>query len=132
MYDHAMRVRKLDHYNIAAPAAIIEDCRRFYSDLLGLTVGHRPPFRSTGFWLYADGEPIIHLVVRPAERPPASADHIAFLCEDYQSAVETLREHGIAFEADDVPLTDQRQIFLTDPAGVHVELNFRDKSVVAG
>ena len=125
MYDPAMRVRKLDHYNIAAPAGVIEDCRRFYADVLGLTVGHRPPFRSTGFWLYADDAPIIHLVVRSNERPPAAADHIAFACEDYQSAVELLRRHGIAFEEDDVPLTSQRQIFLTDPAGVHVELNFQ-------
>ncbi|HEY0156261.1 MAG TPA: VOC family protein [Thermoanaerobaculia bacterium] len=120
-----MRVRKLDHYNITGPAAAIEACRRFYSEVLGLTVGHRPPFRSTGFWLYADGHPIVHLTIASKERPATATDHIAFACDDYESAVDTLRRHGVAFEADDVPLTGQRQLFLTDPAGVHLELNFR-------
>jgi catechol 2,3-dioxygenase-like lactoylglutathione lyase family enzyme len=125
MYDRAMRVRRIDHYNIAAPLPVIEACRRFYTEVLGLVEGHRPPFRSTGFWLYADDHPVMHLVVSARERPAASTDHVAFACEDYDSAVEALRQHGVAFEEDDVPLTDQRQIFLTDPAGVNVELNFR-------
>ena len=126
-----MRVRKIDHYNIAAPLPVIEECRRFYTAVLGLTEGHRPPFRSTGFWLYADDHPLLHLVVTAKERAGALPDHVAFACEDYDSAVATLRRNGVAFEEDDVPVTDQRQIFLTDPAGVHIELNFRSRNVVA-
>jgi catechol 2,3-dioxygenase-like lactoylglutathione lyase family enzyme len=119
-----MRILRLDHYNVSGHAEVIEECRRFYSEVLGMTIGYRPPFRSQGFWLYAGDAPLIHLVISTEERPQANPDHIAFACEDYDSTVATLERLKVAFYATDVPMTSQRQLFLTDPAGVGVELNF--------
>jgi len=58
------------HINIRVPQSKLARCRDFYCDILGLEVGPRPPFNSTGYWLYADGAPVVHLV---AERPAAPA-----------------------------------------------------------
>src|SRR5581483_5164614 len=39
----------------------LEATREFYSAALGLTVGERPPLPFPGYWLYAEGEPCLHI-----------------------------------------------------------------------
>jgi catechol 2,3-dioxygenase-like lactoylglutathione lyase family enzyme len=121
-----MRVVGLDHVNITGTAALLERCRAFYVDVLGLTDGPRPPFRSRGFWLYAGEHPVVHLTERAAdaERASTSLDHFAFRCEDFDAAVRRLTELGIAFTVDPARDTKAAQLFVEDPAGVAVELNF--------
>lgn len=116
----------LDHINIAGSAALIERCRAFYVDVLGLTQGERPAFRSRGFWLYAGGQPIVHLTEKAADATGTATalDHFAFLCDGLDATMARLREHGIAFELDPARDTKRAQLFLQDPAGVSVELNF--------
>ena len=55
-----MKINKLDHVSIATDQ--LEDTKKFYCDLLGLKVGHRPKLKSSGYWLYSGEEAIIHLV----------------------------------------------------------------------
>ena len=55
-----MKIKKLDHVSIATDQ--LEDTKKFYCDLLGLKVGHRPKLKSSGYWLYSGEEAIIHLV----------------------------------------------------------------------
>ena len=55
-----MKIKKLDHVSIATDQ--LEDTRKFYCDLLGLKVGHRPKLKSSRYWLYSGEEAIIHLV----------------------------------------------------------------------
>jgi catechol-2,3-dioxygenase len=126
-----MGVRFLHHFNIRASQAEILVLRDFYCNVIGLTTGPRPPFRSSGFWLYADGAPVLHLTAAPdSESLPevakrySAAGHIAFRCSDFEATVEQLQEHGIAHSIDAVPLANEVQIFLRDPSGVGVELNF--------
>lgn len=120
-----MRVIALDHINIAGPPDLIARCRTFYVDVLGLVDGHRPPFRSRGFWLYAGERPIVHLTESDREGGhTGSFNHFAFACEGLDQAIARLTSHAIAFERDDVPATNQTQLFLEDPAGISLELNF--------
>jgi catechol 2,3-dioxygenase-like lactoylglutathione lyase family enzyme len=116
----------LDHVNIAGSAPLIERCRAFYVDVLGLTQGPRPAFRSRGFWLYASGSPIVHLTEKEHDAPGARAalDHFAFLCQGLEDTMARLTKHGIEFELDPARDTKPAQLFLQDPAGVSVELNF--------
>ena len=122
-----MQVLALDHINIAGPRPLLERCRAFYVDVLGLTEGHRPPFRRHGFWLYAGERPIVHLTEgaeTPAE-PTGAFNHFALQCEGLEPAKARLEELGIPYEVANVPLTRSTQLFVTDPAGVGLELNFR-------
>jgi catechol 2,3-dioxygenase-like lactoylglutathione lyase family enzyme len=126
-----MRITGIDHINIAAPMETLERCVRFYVDVLGLSEGHRPPFRSRGFWLYAGDAPIIHLTEKATSAAASTGafNHVALACEDFESMEERLRAHGIAFTVNRVPQTSQVQIFVTDPAGVDLELNFGSRGV---
>lgn len=124
-------IRGLDHVNIRAPEDLIERLRAFYRDVVGLADGPRPPFRSRGYWLYGGGRDLLHLTVAaatPAEpTPPARSgwlDHFAFAATDLAGTIARLDAAGVAYERDEVPGLGQVQLFLTDPAGIGVELNF--------
>ena len=56
-----MPVTGFDHYNLRAPRPVLEELKSFYCDVVGLTVGDRPPFRRFGYWLYAADRPVLHL-----------------------------------------------------------------------
>jgi catechol 2,3-dioxygenase-like lactoylglutathione lyase family enzyme len=120
-----MNVLGLNHVNIAGSDELIERCRTFYIDVLGLTDGHRPQFSTRGFWLYAGDQPVVHLSVRDGDTAGKSAlDHYAFTCDGFDATMALLQEHGIPFTVDPARDTKKAQLFLEDPAGVALELNF--------
>lgn len=119
----------LDHYNIRAPSPLLETLRDFYVATLGLRVGPRPRFRTHGYWLYAEEQAVLHLSgtrageVREVGVVP-TFDHVAFRCDDDAAMRTTLDAAGISYVVEDAPERAQRQIFLRDPAGNGIELNF--------
>lgn len=121
------------HYNLRAPRPLLEELRAFYCEVVGLEVGQRPPFRSFGYWLYAGGYPILHLSEagpgedRPAQ-PLGTFDHAAFRCTGRAQYEADIKRRGIPYRVATVPATQQVQIFLSDPAGNGVELNFASDS----
>jgi catechol 2,3-dioxygenase-like lactoylglutathione lyase family enzyme len=120
-----MHVLGLDHVNITGSRELIERCRAFYIDILGLTDGHRPSFRTGGYWLYAGDQPVVHLGERDNDTIGTSAlDHFAFTCQGLEAMMARLREHSIPFTIDPARDTKKAQLFLEDPAGVALELNF--------
>lgn len=124
-----MPVTGFSHYNLRAPRALLHELRDFYCEVVGLEEGDRPPFRGFGYWLYAGGEAVLHLSEAGAdERRPAQPigtfDHAAFRCTGRAEYEHKLNRRGIQYRVATVPATQQVQIFLTDPAGNGVELNF--------
>ena len=123
-------VTGFNHYNLVADRQLLEELREFYVSVVGLEPGPRPPFERLGYWLYAGAQDVLHLTeALPNEERRRNAtstfDHVAFTCTDLPSATVRLKAHGIAFHIDEVPLTGQRQLFFTDPAGNGIELNFQ-------
>ena len=125
------RCNGIHHVNIRVPPEEIPGLSAFYSAVVGLTVGPRPPFGSPGVWLYAGERAVVHLSqCRPGETlpPPAerrsSVSHVALGCTGFAATVQRLESRGLAFRVTEVPLTRERQIFLSDPSGVGVELIF--------
>ncbi len=117
------------HYNLRAPRPLLEQLRGWYTEVIGLEVGPRPPLASFGYWLYAGGRPLLHLSeASPSETRPTAPlttfDHAAFDCTDRMDFERRLARLGIDFRVARVPATNQVQLFLHDPAGNGVELNF--------
>jgi len=93
-----MRVTRVDHINIAGPLDLLDRCVAFYTEVLGLTVGARPSFRSRGYWLYAGDVPIVHLTETSAAAASTGAlNHVAFACEGAETVLDELRARGIEF-----------------------------------
>ena len=55
-----MAMEKIEHCAIRTTE--LEATRHFYTEILGLEVGPRPELPVAGYWLYANDEPIIHLI----------------------------------------------------------------------
>jgi catechol 2,3-dioxygenase-like lactoylglutathione lyase family enzyme len=117
----------------------IEATRDFYRDVLGMREGERPPLEFPGFWLYLGDEPCLHVADRAAYAAHASTlglevaaaadrggaiDHVAFAADDYEEVVARLRRAGIEAVENAVPAAGLRQLFVEDPNGVRVEINF--------
>jgi catechol 2,3-dioxygenase-like lactoylglutathione lyase family enzyme len=102
---------------------------RFYEEILGLTKGDRPDFSFPGAWLYSEGKPVVHLVdISPTSEPqkPDSGvvHHVAFASRDFRGMKERLLSKDFAFKAREVPGGAVWQIFVCDPNGVMIELNY--------
>jgi len=124
-----MPARAIDHINIRAPAALVAQMKTFYESVLGLSPGWRPPFESTGHWLYLEGKPVVHLVEDEKVQKPVGSrgpivDHVAFSCTGLLEFEERLKTNGIPFRRTEVPGTSLVQFFCIDPAGNGVELQF--------
>jgi catechol 2,3-dioxygenase-like lactoylglutathione lyase family enzyme len=123
----SMSVGVLDHYNVSTRN--LGDTVRFYEDVLGLVNGPRPPFDFPGAWLYSEGHPVLHLNdISPTttpQRPDSGViDHIAFGSRGFEAMKQHLAQKEVQFRVNVVPNSSRRQIFLTDPNNVLIELNF--------
>lgn len=127
-----MPVELLEHYTIRCES--LERTRDFYRDVLGLIDGERPNFPFKGYWMYLGGVPIVHLVdaQESTDRDgpqvgvdTAALDHIAFRGIDIEATRATLKAHALKFRENTVPGGHLQQIFVRDPDGILIELNFR-------
>jgi glyoxylase I family protein len=124
-----MPVLAIDHYNLHANPSLMEVLREFYCSVVGLEVGPRPAFAEPGYWLYAGQRPIVHLTQAGPDEERAThvattIDHVAFACNDLPELEARLTAAGVPFRRSDVPARHVVQLFLRDPAGNGVELNF--------
>ena len=128
-----MPAQSLNHYTIRVRD--LEATKDFYTDIVGLTVGDRPPLAFPGYWLYCGEVPTVHLIGYRAEDPvindgpsdPAKTgrlDHIAFACEGLPEMKATLDRRGIRYDERVLPRMNMTQLFYYDPDGIAVECNF--------
>ncbi len=119
-----MALAALDHVTIrTARLGALTD---FYTRVLGLEPGKRPPFGFAGAWLYCNGHAALHLVevADSPEVPAPRIEHFAFRAENLAEFLARLREFDVASRTAVVPEFGIRQVHLRDPDGNHVEIAF--------
>ena len=148
-----MTIEQLDHYSVRT--SDVERSALFYEKALGKLGGARPPFNFPGAWLYrtnADGDlvgsAVVHIIGidpndtsglkdylgdKPTLSTPGSGalDHIAFTASDIAEMYARLKRHGIGYRERKVPNMDLHQIFIEDPDGVTLELNYAQSQDIA-
>ena len=135
---------QLNHYSIRTRD--LTACEQFYTEVLGLRVGPRPEFPFPGLWLYEGdtavwANAVVHIIgIDPNDaqglkgylggRDEASLhgtgaiDHVAFFTSGLAAMRERLRCLGVAVRERTVPGLGLHQVFLDDPNGVVIELNY--------
>ena len=121
-------ILSINHIQLVAEKDLVIQLRDFYCNVVGLTEGFRPAFERFGFWLYIEDRDVLHLITPKKDdgRSPqkSSFDHIAFKTANYLGVLQKLQSLSIPFEEKSIPGMTAHQIFLRDPAGNRVELNF--------
>lgn len=127
-----MPLTELNHVTVRTKN--LEATRDFYQQVLGMAVGFRPDLGFPGYWLYVGKTPAVHLVPESAgigagpSEDTGNFDHVAFLAQDYDGMRGHLQKLGMPFRETDVPAARLRQLFVTDPNLVTIELNFPSPS----
>jgi catechol 2,3-dioxygenase-like lactoylglutathione lyase family enzyme len=145
-----MDIKRVDHYSIRT--LDLEASRRFYTEVIGLKAGPRPPFNFPGYWLYS-GEPpadlqnsarnygLVHLMGFNMDDPGAlddyvgdrkaapdggtgALDHVAFAATGRGAMIERCQRHNVKYFERAVPILGLHQMFIKDPDGVTIELNY--------
>jgi catechol 2,3-dioxygenase-like lactoylglutathione lyase family enzyme len=122
-----MSVGLLDHFNIRTRK--LAETVRFYEEVLDLKKGDRPNFAFPGAWMYSEGKPVVHLVdisqTSEQQKPDSGVvHHVAFASYGFARMKAQLTSKGLSFDVREVPGVDVWQIFVTDPNGVMIELNY--------
>lgn len=133
-----MPLKRLEHFLVVTED--IEATKTFYCDVLGMTVGFRPDLGFPGYWLYVGDVGCLHIAewetyaeftkrvdIPMSRKAPGTGalDHIAFNATAFDDIVAKLQARGIAYKQNTLDDIGLRQIFLYDPNGVTLELNFR-------
>lgn len=136
-----MPVRKLGHYSVRTSK--LEASKKFYVEILGLREGYRPRLDFPGAWLYQDEDEqdhgVVHLIGTAGDGSGLAAylgarkddelgtgviDHLAFLADGLEEFRERLEAGDISYRERAVPGLGLHQMFLEDPSGITIELNF--------
>ena len=119
----------LHHFNVKTQD--LEATDRFYVELLGMTFADRPQFDFPGRW-YNVGTTQVHVMAGKAGRDAdgaapyggAAVDHIAFYGREFDAMKRRLEEHGLEWRQFSIPPAKLWQLFVHDPNGVLIEINF--------
>lgn len=129
-----MSISGLNHYTIRCVPDDLPTLVAFYTKYVGLVAGERPTMPHPGYWLYANGHPIVHLYASLTEKAAGSTgplDHVSFRAHGLAEIRSFLQADGTSFDEFPLPGTSINQIFLRDPNGLKIELTFDMNEEVA-
>ena len=132
-----MPLTELNHYFVRAND--LEKTKDFYCDVLGFEVMPRPNFPFPGYWLGINGKIQVHMGPAGIKNQemyylgtPKNAaadhagvvDHIAFRATGLRDMIAHLGKLGIEFNQRQVDDQGLYQLFMFDPNGIKIELNY--------
>jgi catechol 2,3-dioxygenase-like lactoylglutathione lyase family enzyme len=133
-----MPLSHLEHYLIQTTD--LDGTRDWYVRVLGMEVGPHPDFGVPVYWLYLGGRDVLHLThggpdvsearkrylgqESQATHGSGVIDHVAFRATGLDETIAHLDALGIPFKERRADSQSLYQLFLFDPNGVKVELNF--------
>jgi catechol 2,3-dioxygenase-like lactoylglutathione lyase family enzyme len=135
--EHAMPVTELNHFLIRANN--LERTKDFYCRVLGFEVMPRPDFPFPGYWLGVNGKIQVHMAQggvpnselyylgspkNAAKDNSGVIDHVAFLATDPEKFLKHLKQVGVPCRPRNFPESQLYQLFIKDPDGLTIELNF--------
>lgn len=126
-----MPVHALHHYTIRCTPAELPPLVDFYTRVMRLEAGARPEIPAPGAWLYANGQPIVHLYAHLAQPVPLAQspvtgplDHVSFRSRGLVEMRRHLASLEVAFTEAPIPGWNMHQLFLHDPCGLRIEMTF--------
>jgi len=122
-------IKGINHYNLRSDEVTMNTLKDFYINVVGLSLGTRPPFKSKGVWLNAEGKDILHLsCTKNGEikdhHVNSTFDHLAFNASNMTHYEKILTDNNIKYSYREVPEIGTKQLIFKDPVGNGIELIF--------
>ena len=134
-----MPLKRIEHYLIAAND--MQQTCDWYCNVLGMEEGWHPDFGFPVIWLYLNGIDVVHIgqdanqasvqqrtylgrITQDTGSGTGAIDHIAFRATGLDGIIARLRKHGVEFNERRANGQALFQLFMFDPNGIKVELNF--------
>ena len=133
-----MPLSHIEHFLLQT--ADMEKTREWYVNVLGMRVGPSPDFKFPVFWLYLGDKDVVHVTEggknvsenrkkyvgqqSAAVEGTGVVDHIAFRATGLREMLEHLKALKVDFKQRQVSDQGLYQLFMFDPNGVKVELNY--------
>ena len=118
----------------------IEATKDWYVNVLGMKVGPHPDFKVPVYWLFIGDKDVLHIAEGGAKVSEARlkyagqesqatygsgvVDHLAFRASGLLDMIAHLQKHRVEFKERQVDNQGLYQLFLHDPNGVKIELNY--------
>ena len=133
-----MPLSHIEHFLVQT--ADMARTRDWFVRVLGLRVGPSPDFKFPVCWLYLGDKDVVHVTEggtqvsenrktyvgqeSQATRGTGVVDHIAFRATGLPQMLEHLRALGVEFKQRQVDDQGLYQLFMFDPNGIKIELNY--------
>lgn len=133
----------MEHFLLQAED--IEKTKNWYVEVLGFRVGPHPDFKFPVYWLYLGDRDVLHLTQGDANvsgnrmtylgqqsqavQGTGVIDHVAFRATGLEEMIAHLQKLNVPFKERQVDDQGLYQLFVFDPNGVKVELNFANSEV---
>jgi catechol 2,3-dioxygenase-like lactoylglutathione lyase family enzyme len=123
----------LDLHHVAIKSKNLDETVKFYTKVLGMRQVERPEFPFPGAWLQM-GETMFHLYGGDAAKTHAGnykysqkvspLDHVALRATGFDDMKKALVKNRCKWRQFNIPDFKLWQLFVLDPSGVLIELNF--------
>ena len=133
-----MPLTHIEHFLVAADD--IDATRDWYARVLGMQSGPHPDFGFPVHWMYVNGVDIVHIGpsakqageiqkkylgrTSQAGEGTGALDHIAFRATGLKQMLQHLHDLGIKFSQRRANGQALFQLFILDPNGIKIELNY--------
>ena len=133
-----MTLAFIEHFLIQS--ADLEATKDWWVKVLGMRVGPSPDFKFPVYWLYLGDRDVLHITTggknvsenrkkyvgqqSEASTGTGVIDHIGFRTSGLHEMIEHLTKNKISFTERQVNDQGLYQLFLFDPNGLKIELNF--------
>ena len=122
-------------FHVAIKTRDVEATRRFYVDVLEMTLDARAAVGFPGIWLrntVPGGYALFHIYAGDAALEPDGSfvtgtgviDHVSLTAFGYDEFRERFRRYGLRWRENVLPDVGLWQLFVYDPSGVMLELTF--------
>jgi catechol 2,3-dioxygenase-like lactoylglutathione lyase family enzyme len=134
-----MPISHIEHFLVAADD--IDATRDWYARVLGMKSGPHPDFGFPVHWMYVDNIDIVHIgpsakganeiqkkylgrTSQKSEEGTGALDHIAFRATGLRQMLTHLKKEKVPFSQRRANGQALFQLFLYDPNGIKIELNY--------
>jgi catechol 2,3-dioxygenase-like lactoylglutathione lyase family enzyme len=134
-----MPISHIEHFLVASDD--IDATRDWYARVLGMKSGPHPDFGFPVHWMYVDNIDIVHIgpsakqageiqkqylgrTSQKAQEGTGALDHIAFRATGLRQTLEHLKREKVPFSQRRANGQALFQLFLYDPNGIKIELNY--------